>query len=299
MSKESQGINSCLSGKKVILSLVEQPTGSLFKDEGDSTLLIGASISLTLPTNQHNVLIDPLTEEERLYLESILKRDLSVYTDEGIKFWKSKQAMVKITRFTKSLKDSNIILDLSNPHEFIKYKICLASNRVANSWEERYDNKEYIVVLKDGEQEFAESIKKIEKEDEVLQYLYKIKTNKRKMYNLIRLHGEENTSTPITFGSSVELMYTTLREIAGNTRGVNSLHKLVTLEDKDLNMKILVADAVTVGLLEKRGWEYRLQGGEKIGSTSDDVIAYLLDKGNQNVRIRIEQEVEDFYKKAK
>lgn len=299
MSETKAKMKSCLINKKIVLSLIEKPTTSLYKESGDSTLLIGATMCIKLPQNEFGSLKECLTDEERENLESIIKTDLSIYSDKGKEFWNSKLATIILKRTTKDLKDAELILDLSKPYDYIKYKIALVSHRVAKSWDERHENGEYSAVIKDGESEFIDTIKKVEKEDAVLQYLFSIKSSKRKMYNLIRLYGDTKLSVVVTMNSSLELMYTTLREICKSTKGINGLYPLVTVDEKELVMQILIADAVTVGMIEKRGWEYRLKGGEKIGGNVEETSAYLIDKNNQATRIKIEQEIEKYYKEIK
>jgi hypothetical protein len=299
MSEIKAKIKNCLINKKIVLSLIEKPTNALYKVIGDSTLLIGASVHIKLPQTQFGELKEVLTDEEREYLESLIKTDLNIYSDKGKEFWNSKLATIILKRTSKDLSDADLILDLSKPYDYIKYKIALVSHRVANSWDERYDNGEYVVVIKDGESEFVDTIKKVNKEEKVLSYLMSIKSSKRKMYNLIRLYGDDKVSTAITMNSSLELMYTTLWEICKSTKGINGLYPLIIIDEKELIMQILVADAITVGMIEKRGWEYRLKGGEKIGSNIDEAINYLNDKNNQHTKIRIEQEIEKYYKEIK
>ena len=299
MSETKAKMKSCLINKKIVLSLIEKPANSLYKEPGDSTLLVGGSMTIKLPENEHGTLKECLTDDEREYLESVIKTDLSIYSEEGKKFWNSKIATITLKRTGKDLSDADMVLYLLKPYDYIKYKIALVSHRVASSWDERYDNGEYSAVIKDGESEFIDTIKKVDKEEKVLSYLMSIKTSKRKMYNLIRLYGDSKLSVTVTMNSSLELMYTTLWEICKSTKGINGLYPLVTIDEKELIMQILVADAVTVGMIEKKGWEYRLKGGEKIGSNVDETITYLSDKNNQHTKVRIEQEIDKYYKEIK
>jgi len=150
--------------------------------------------------------------------------------------------------------------------------------------------------LKDGEVELQDSIKRIEKEDVVLTYLLKNKTSKRKLFNLIRLYGTDKFNKMFTMNTPTDVIYTNLREVANTPKGINNLFSIISVDEKQLSLKILVQDALTSSIIERKGYDYYLNNGEKIGSNEDEVITYLLDKGNSATKIRVEQEIDLYYK---
>jgi hypothetical protein len=186
---------------------------------------------------------------------------------------------------------------LSKPFEFILYKIALINPRVANSWAERYDKGKLCeFVIKDGEVELEEELSYLEKEDIVLSYLLKNKKSKKKLFDLLRLYGSNKNSGLLTYDTSIDKIYNELRKYTRNKQDILKLYNLVSLGAKDVSTKVFLADAVTVGLIEKRGTEYRLMGGDKIGSNELEAISFIEDPKNQSIKIKTQEAIDKFYK---
>lgn len=301
MAETKKTLKSPLLNKKVEIALILQASTTLYKNRDQATLLIGASKDFTLPVDSYGNLIDPLTDDEREWLENKLKIDLSIHTrntpdNPKANFWTTKKARVKLTKTASKISSASVILDLNNPHQFIHYKIAKVCPRVANTWAERYDRRDYEFVIKDGKVELEVELKILDIKDNVLEYLLKNKKSKKKLFDLVRLHGG-TTSRLIKFDSDTELIYNELRKISDTKQGSIELHNIITLGEKDMHSKVILVDAVTIGLIEKRGWEYTLKNGEKIGNTTDEAISYIENVKNQSVKMRLEQEIEKFYKK--
>jgi len=299
---KTKKLKSPLINKKVKIALIEQSPNSLHKNSNQATLLTGASKDFACPINEFGTLIDPLENWEREYLENLLGLDLNIHvknTPENPKanFWTTKSAKLILKKPTFNLESATRTLDLSKPFEFILYKIALINPRVANSWAERHEQGKLCeFVIKDGEVELEEELSYLEKDDAVLAYLLKNKKSKKKLFDLLRLYGSNKNSGLLTFDTSIDKLYNELRKIARTKSEVLKLYDLVSLGEKDVSTKVFLADAVTVGLIEKRGTEYRLMGGDKIGSNELEAIAYLEDTKNQSIKIKIQGAIDKFYK---
>jgi hypothetical protein len=290
---------SPLLNKKVTIALVRRNTSALYQDADLGTLASGASKSFMTPLNRDTgSLIDPLTKKERTWLENELGIDLNVHNKRD-NFWTTKKAMVILRKTGRKIETANLTLDLSNPHQFILYKIALVNPRVANTWADRYEDKQYEFVIIDGEVEFEDELSYTLIEDDVQDYIRKHKNSKKKLFDLLRMYGVENASKHVNYNSSSEWLYNELKKATRRKSEVKKLHRIISLGEKDISMKVFVADAVTTGLLEKRGFEYRLSGGQKIGNNETDAINYFIDPRNQSVKARFEQGIEDFFEKNK
>lgn len=262
-----------------------------------ATLAIGGSKSFRCPTNKNTgKFVDPLTREERLYLEELTGDNFNVHAKKEDNFYYKKDSAVILRKVGRKTESANLVLDLSDPYEFIKYKIALINPRVANTWKERKDNKLYEFVIVDGQVELEEELGYSKMFKDVQKYLIKNEDSKRKLYDLLRMYGVENTSKHVNYKKvNTDFIYNELFKATQKKSEVAKLHRLIILGEKDISSKIFLADAITVGLLEKRGFEYRLVGGDRIGNNEIDTIAWFNDKLNQTTKLRFEQTIEDYY----
>jgi len=294
-----------LKNKVVELVVIEKRPNSVMRSGADVSLLKGSSRSFQLAKDTNGFLIDPLTKEERDELESILGFDLSIYTkntdmNPKANYWIShRSARIKLTRTSDDLESATIKLNLADPIDFIRYKICLVSPKVANNWTERGDPN-YIYALRDVADLDTEIKNKIDKEDTVLEYLFANKKSKKKMFNLLRLYGAEELPKNIKYDNhTANWMYTQLRNLTHNLRHVNGLYAIISIEDNLLDDRIFLEDAISCGIVSKFGSEYKLSGGGTLGYTERDVIVHLNKPEYQNTRLQIEEAVNIYFKTKK
>jgi len=295
-------LKSPLINKKITIALIEETDNPLYKDSQQGTLLVGASKDFIAPLDSYGNIVDPLTDDEREYFEEILGLDLNVHkrstpNDPTANFWTTKKSKVILRKTGHSIDTAEIVLDLSDPHQYILYKVALVSPRVANTWAERDDRPgEYEFVIKDGEVELEEELNYLEMDDTVTGYMLKHKNSKKKLFDLLRLYGSDKNSGLIKFDSSIEFIYNELRKLSRVKSEVRKLYKIITLGERDIHLQVFLADAVTIGLIEKRGTEYRLVGGDVIGGDHTSAISFLSDVKHQSIKLKIQQEIENFYK---
>lgn len=294
--KESKILKNPLINKKVTIALVKRNQSSLYRDEDMGTLAIGGKKSFMCPTSKiTGKFVDPLTTEEREYLENLTGDDFSVHKKKD-NYYGTKEAMIILHKVGKKTETANLELNLLDPYQFIKYKIALINPRVANSWKERFNDKMYEFVIIDGEAEQEEEISFAKMAKEVNKYLIKHENSKRKLYDLLRMYGVENSKRVVNYKKvTTDFLYNELYKATLRKSEVSKLHRLIQLGEKDISDKIFIQDAITIGLLEKRGYEYRLVGGDKIGNNETETIAWFNDKLNQSTKLRFEQEIEEYY----
>lgn len=302
MKETKELINPLREGKKITLSIIQRNSSSLYKDPSMGTLSTRAAKSFVVPLDSIGNLVNPLNENEQAFFEDLLGLDLNPYiisTPDNPKanFWvNNKATRVILRKQTKNLSSADRILDLSKPYDYIAWKIALINPRVANSWKERNDTLEYEFVLKDGEVQLNDELEFTQIEDKVNEYLLKHKGSKKKLFDLLRLYGVENLAKEIKYDSPTEWLYNELRKLARRTKDIKKLHALIDLGETDVYMKVLIADAVTAGILDKRPHEYRLMGGESLGSNESDIISYLQEPKNQSLKKSFELQIEEYYK---
>jgi len=305
LKKTKKKLKNPLLNKKVQIALVKQSPSALYKDESQATLLTGASKDFSCPVDQYGNLINPLEDWEREYLENLLGINLSIHVintadNPHANFWTSKKAKVILRKTTKNIDSATITLDLSDPFQFILYKIALINPRVAKSWDSRHDRgRGYEFVIKDSDAEVVEELSKIEIEDTVNEYLLKIKKNKKKLFNLLRVYGGNEKKGLVTWDSSIEQLYLEAKKLSRNKFNLDKLYKIIKLGEKDMENIVFIADAVSCGMIEKRGIYYHLMGGDKIGASMQEAADFLNKKVNQPVKMKIQAAIDEYYNNKK
>ena len=269
----------------------------------EATMLKGTSRHIMLPVDRKTgLLVDPLETWEKDYLEEVLGLNLNIYSKDANGYYNCFYTNPRTSGLTFSkegtkLETASMTLDLGNPLEFLKYKIAMAHPKVASKWSERSDiRKEFVVT--DNASELAEDTAHNDKEDEVLAYLLQIKTNKKALFDLIRLYG---TSTKNKLRASkdanVEYLYNELKKESKTLKGIRALYDIITMQKsspRKLNTMILIEDGITCGELERRGNEIRLPSGAVIGYNITEAIAFLEDIENQTNRLKLQTKVNQF-----
>lgn len=299
----SSSKKSCLiPGKKIQILPINKGGTNFIADAEQSTMLRGTSKSLRLPIDQTTGnYVDPLTIEEREYLEDVLGVNLNIFSKDDLgynnSFYSDKKAVIKFKKKGFKLITATITLDLGKPYDYLLYKIALTNSRVGKTWADRV-NPKYDFVIKDEGSELAEEMALNKKEDIVIKYLYSIENNHKALYDLIRLYGIHGTrNVKVNKTSSSEWLYNELKKVTKTAKGIRDLYNIVSISNESpvkLYDMVLIQDALECGILQRNGLEVRLRGGEIIAHSLEDAISYLNQLENKNTKLRVSQEVEKF-----
>ena len=297
VSLNTEDSYSPLINKKVRLVPIEKPANDSIKDPSEATFLTRTTRSLVTPINDKGYLVQPLTDKEKAFFEKVLKIDLNhLEPDPKKNFWASEKAKIKIRKTTSKLESAATTLDLSKPYDYILYKIALCSPKVANSWKERNDRADYIFVLEDETDKFAEEMSFTDKEDFVQETLLSKKQHKKYLYDLLRLYGTDKIYRTITIDTDTAVIYNELKKLIRNKKDVLGLYNTMKTDTKVFNTRVFLEDAITFGILTIRGNEYTLKGGQVIGYSKDDVLAFFANPENQSVKLQIKSKIASMMK---
>ena len=298
----SKKVSCLIPGKKIQILPINKGATNFISDAEQSTMLRGTSKSLRLPISKvTGNYVDPLTLEEREYLEDVLGVNLNIYSKDALgysnSFYSDKRAVLKFKKKGFKLITATITLDLGKPYDYLLYKIALVNPRVGKTWADRI-NPNYDFVIKDENSELAEELALNKKEDSVIKYLYSIENNHKALYDLIRLYGIHGTrGVKVSKNSSSEWLYNELKKVTKTNKGIKDLYNIISIcnesPTKMFDM-VLVQDALECGILQRNGLEIRLRGGEIIAHSLEDAISYLNQLENKNTKLRVSQEVEKF-----
>ena len=306
-NKNSRFKSPLIPNKKVLIVPIKR-SGNAFINDGDqATMLRGTGKGIICPIDKNTGrLHDPLEKWEREYLEDVLKLDLNINSTDAKGyyncFYTKRESIIILKKEGRTIESATKSLDLSKPFDYLLYKICLASPRVAKKWSDRH-NPAYEFVLKDIDAELVEEIAHNEKEDKVLEYLLEIKYNKKALFDLLRLYGNTLvTRQKVTIDNTVEFMYNELKKVTKSVKGIRDLYNIITLADTSpqrLQMMIFVEDALASGSLERYGADIRMPGGNSLGYNVDEVIRFLEQPENQAIKMKMAKDIENFLSSRK
>jgi len=285
-SEEPMLIN-CLRNEKITVRFLRRETGFI---QNPKHLLAGgmaetATRVFTVPILSNGAYKNILTNEEKDYLEAAMglpKNALSVYLKEN-NYWSSQQV-----RLTKS--DS--YLDLSAPADYIKYKILLANTDfIAPNLEtvNNYPKATYQFVLISEKDEIQTSRDAMTIFMEASEAFSKIGND----VSTLRLIIETLEGRPTSPNVKLDFLKPQVfRQMQANPR-----HFLSIAQDKMLPTKVLIKEAVEVGLIRKRGdFYYLTSDNSPLSAGNEDpilsnVCKYLNQPSNQEKKLMLEAKI--------
>ena len=217
---------------------------------------------------------EQLTEAE--YYGKLIKYDLSnVYDSEKPHpFWDGSLGGVK-------LENKTMLLDLTKPLNYVRYKILLSSKYVANSLQD-YEKGLFPSATHYIFNEREDLEKKAIKTNLVKQAFVKFntltRTRKIEIINVLENANLKEQSDEFIDVNLHRLIETKTTEVL----------RLMDMDKEDLSLHSIVLEALQKSVLRKeKGKDTILYFGEPIGSDIYDTIQYLKRDENQDVKIRI------------
>lgn len=241
-------------------------------------LLSKAVRKFCTPLMRNGSIANILSNDEKEYLESITGLNLSVYGE----FWNN-------FRVSLHKEDANNRLDLSNPMDFISYKILESlKNEIAPSWKDRNNKQTYQFAICREDEEMLEAKSKYDSKKEAFKMYGKIEDSKDKLLSVLKLL----TNKPISSESKLEWLQHKVEEFIDN----NATQFVNVMNDKTLYTKILINTALDKGIIIKKSNKYSTVDGLDLCNsgeiaTFDNAVAYLDNVKNQEVRALIEAKI--------
>lgn len=257
VSEERDNLVNCLRNEKVIVRFIARARG-LVTDPRHvlyGGLAPGSKVSFTTPLLRSGGFADVLTKDEKNFLEYKLgleKNALSVHNRTN-NFWSdaNEDGVGKVV-----LKKGDNPLDLSNPIDYIKYKILLANkDQVAPSMQALQDKPKAtyrFVLINEADTTKAANTKVTLKAQAYVEF-GAIREDRDKM----RVIVETLDGRPTAPNSSVEY----LQGKVGELIEANTKMFLQVAKDPLLDNKVLIRKAIEAGLVSNRGNYLYLKDG--------------------------------------
>lgn len=232
------------------------------------------------PLQRNGSIANILSKDEKEFLESVTGLDLSVYGE----FWNNHFVALR-------KEDASNILDLSNPMDYIDYKILLSlsKNDIATSWADRNKNQTYQFAITREHEEMLETKGKYDSKKEAFKLYGKIEDSKEQLLGVLKLLTNKNLSKD----SKLDWLQHEVEKVVDK----EPQKFLNVVKDKSLFTKILINEAIEKGIVVKKANKYSTVDGLELCeagevATFDNAVRYLDELRNQEVRTIIEAKLE-------
>lgn len=249
VSDERDNLINCLRNEKVIVRFISRARGMITDPRHVlyGGMAVGSKVRITTPLLRSGAFVDVLTKDEKKFLEYKLGLEpnaLSVHNRTN-NFWddSNEQGLGRI----ELIKGDNP-LDLSNPLDYIKYKVLLNNkDQIAPSMQALQDKPKAtykFVIISEGDSTKDANVKVTLKAQAYMEF-GKINDNKDKMRVII----ETIDGRPTASNSKIEYLQGKIGElIEANTKLF-----LNVVRDPMLDNKILIKKAIEAGIIVNRG----------------------------------------------
>lgn len=247
-----------------------------------------ATRTFTVPILESSrTFVNVLTTQEKNFLEEVMglePNSLSIYLKKN-NFWDN---------YSVRLTKSDTYLKLSDPDDYIKYKVLLANKDfICPSLATLTDNPRatYQFVLIAEKEESRESNKKLNHTMRAYELMGKLKENKR----VLKLIVETIDGRPISATSDLEF----IQGRAYNLIQANAKLFVQVAEDDYLTTKVLINEALEFNLIRRRG-DYLYLGADNSplceqgeDPTLSMAAKYLNSPKHQEVKLSIEAKIKN------
>lgn len=253
VSEERDNLVNCLRNEKVIVRFIARARGMITDPRHVlyGGMAAGSKVKVTTPLLRSGGFADVLTKDEKAFLEYKLGLDpnaLSVHNKNN-NFWSDANNDINKTGIGRvELIKGDTPLDLSNPIDYIKYKILLANkDLIAPSIQALQDKPKAsykFVIVNENDSAKAANTKVTLKAQAYMEF-GKINDDKDKMRVII----ETIDGRPTAQDSKVEYLQGKIGElIEANTKMF-----LQVVKDPLLDNKVLIKKAIDAGIIANRG----------------------------------------------
>lgn len=242
-------------------------------------MLSGASTKYSAPLQRNGDVKNVLTNEEKEVLEEMTGLKLSIYGD----FWDNFYVTLRRD-------DASNVLDLSNPTDYIQYKILCAysGTSIAPSWADRNRILSYKFAITEPEELTIDTNKRYNLKKEAFKIYGRIENTRDTLISVLRLLENKNVSDK----TSIDRIQEKVLDYVDN----DSAKFLSVVNDAKFETKALLMEAVNQGIIKRTGNKYVTVDGLELCESGEvplftNAVNYLDSNKNQDVRSLIEAKV--------
>lgn len=242
-------------------------------------MLINSTRKFVAPLQRNNTVKNVLTDEEKTYLEERTGMNLSVYGD----FWADFHVALH-------KEDNANILDLSQPMDYIKYKILMSLTKVniAPSWEDRNKNLDYEFAITREDETINYAKREFNIKSEAFKQYGKVEDDREILISILKLL----TNRPISKDSTLSWVQAEVGAV------VDSEPKrfLSVIEDSGFHTKVMIHKGIDNEYIFKTGNRYSTKDGLDLCEpgeipTLENAVLFLDNPKNQDIRSLVEAKI--------
>ena len=273
-----------LPDRKVVITPIIRDGAWVDRTKANSFLFGDSAKSYCAKTDKYGNIVCPLTNEEREYFEGVFGTDLNPRLKQD-NFWSSIRNNVKLTGETQ-------VLNLSNPDDYIKYKILLQqSDAVAPNGKEKYNKGTYKFSLEEVGFEEKKKSKAFQIKKEAFRVIEKLDSKgfgaKKDFLSVVFDLAKVNKTVPL--GVTPEWIDAELdKMLQTNVDSIIAAH-----ENRDFDEIILLKKAFAARAITKEGSALLTRDGELMGKSKSEAIIWLKDPENQTKVLIIESIIKE------
>jgi|TARA_R110002167_G_scaffold10659_15_gene48356 hypothetical protein len=277
-----------LPNEKVTIEIVNRPRGPIKDPKHEAFQLYGnATIDVCVPQDRQGNLIDPLTVDEREFFEDRSRSgmpfdvgELSVHNKKNENYWYT--VLIKLDKNKR-------ILDLSNPKDYLDYKVLLANRElIAPSGEEQMNKVTYRFAIIRADYMEKTTLSEADSNERAWTKFGEIRNDRSTMSNILKNYGRSAGED-----ATDDFLRTEITKLIKN----DIKRFLEVAEDKLLEDKIFIHKAVRAGAIKIVHGKYELPGGDKLAEKSEvanmvNAIAFIKQPENQEIYANIKERVD-------
>lgn len=286
--EEDESMVNCLRKERIEvrfvpkLGKIDNPKHVMFGGMAE-----GAIKMYTVPMLQSGQYVNVLTNDEKAYLEEVMGLEynaLSIYKKEN-NYWDN--FFVRLTK-------QSVYLDLSNPDDYIKYKVLLANKDfIAPSLQALEDNRKatyQFVLVQEGE-ETSKANKNMSYTMQCYMEFGKIQDN----FDVLRTLVELLEGKPVAKTTKIDF----LKERVNNLIQADAKVFLKTIQDPMLYTKVTIKKAIEAGVISNRGGMLYLKSdgtplcGDNEEPTLNVAAKFLNHPKRQDLKFSIEAKIKE------
>lgn len=279
-----------LPNKKVYVRPIEG-RGWLPKGHEASFLFMDSHYEFVTASLEQGGLIDPLTPEEREYFEDKARSgmtfetgDLSIYKKED-NFWHT---------FKCRLYDRAKTLDLSNPMDYLTYKMLLTNKNlicpssdpadIARKWEYKY------YIAEEGE-EVKHRARKVHDKNKAYKAAGRMEGSIEEMQDFLKQYKLRNPKFKkfIPDDAKPEFYMTEIDKILEDDIATF----LEIVDDPLFEDKKLLVKALETGAIELVGRSYQNPEGVHMGDSANECVKFLNSPANNDIKMQVIGRIEN------
>jgi len=270
----SEELNFKLPEKKVIVRYIRRKTGMASNVDDKHVIsggmLNGSTRKYCTPLTRQKTIKNVLTSDEKEYLEKTMGIELSVY--KNIDFWATR---------TVSLRKGDNYLDLTNPVDYIDYKILLSNTKhIVVGLENANNDLNYNFVIIEQGEEGKVKRNQFSTKKEAFKLYSKIEDSQETLRSIVKLVENKAIS------KTADILW-----LQGQVESIieNKPEQFVSLlRDVNYEIKLLISNAEDAEVIVRKNRRYSTADGldlcvEGEIATFENAVRYLSNPLNQEI----------------